>query len=67
MYYQALKSYCKNNEYKVCVVLKHCLKVEELKHWKQNGFCFPNLNSWWSYKNNNYYLRHIPSELLLRV
>ena len=64
MYYQALKSYCKNNEYEVCVVLKHCLKVEELKYWKQNGFCFPNLNSWWSYRNNNYYLRHILSELI---
>ena len=64
MYYQALKSYCKNNEYEVCVVLKHCLKVEELKYWKQNGFCFPNLNSWWSYRNNNYYMRNILSDLI---
>ena len=41
MYSQAMKSYCKNNEREVRVVLKHCLKDEELKQWKQNGLYFP--------------------------
>ena len=32
MYYQALKSYCKNNENEVCTILRTCLNIEALKN-----------------------------------
>ena len=64
MYYQALKSYCKNNEYEICIILKKCIDIEALKQFKRCRFSFPNLNSSWSYRNNNYYLRHVLSELI---
>ena len=54
MYYQALKSHCKNNEYEVCIILKKCIDIEDLKIFKRCGFSFPNLNSCWSNRNNNY-------------
>ena len=64
MYYQGLKSYCKNNQKEVAVLLKNCLKIEELKFIKNSDLFFPNLNNWWSYRNNNYYMRNILSDLI---
>ena len=32
MYHQALKSYCKNNENEVCIILRKCLDIEGLKN-----------------------------------
>ena len=64
MYYQALKSYCKNNENEVCIILRKCLDIEDLKKMKRCGFSFPKLNSWWSYRNNSYYMRYILSKLI---
>ena len=64
MYYQGLKSYCKNNQEEVIVLLKNCLKIEELKFIKNSDLFFPNLNNWWSYRNNNYYMRNILRDLI---
>ena len=64
MYYQAMKSYCKNNSHEVRLILRKCIKIEQLSFMKNNDFNFPNLNSWWSYRNNNYYMRHILSNLI---
>ncbi|MCR9134316.1 MAG: hypothetical protein NXI08_17240, partial [bacterium] len=64
MYYQGLKSYCKYNQEEVTVLLKNCLKIEELKFIKNSDLFFPNLNNWWSYRNNNYYMRNILSDLI---
>ena len=41
MYYQALKSYCKNNENEICISLRKCLNIEDLKNIKRCGFSFP--------------------------
>ena len=64
MHYQALKSYCKNNQDEVTLLLKHCLKIEELKFIINSDLFFPNLNSWWSYINTSYYIRNILSDLI---
>ena len=65
MYYQAMKSYCKNNSHEVSLILRKCTKIEQVSFMeKKNEFNFPNLNSWWSYRNNNYYMRHILSDLI---
>ena len=64
MYYQALKSYCKNNENEVCIILRKCLDIEDFKKIKRYGFSVPNLNSWWSYRSRSYYMRNILSDLI---
>ena len=64
MYYQALKSYCKNNENEVSIVLRTCLNIEDLKHFKRYGLNFPSLNSGWSYRNHDFYLRNILCDLI---
>ena len=64
MYYQALKSYCKNNENEVCIILRKCLDIEDLINFKRYGFSFPNLNSWRSYRNRSCYMRNILSDLI---
>ena len=50
MYYQAMKSYCKNNSHEVSLILRKRIKIEQLSFMKNSGFNFPNLNSWWSYR-----------------
>ena len=64
MFYQAMKSYCRNNSHEVSLILRKCIKIEHFSFMKNNEFNFPNLNSWWSYRNNYYYMRHILSDLI---
>ena len=64
MYYQALKSYCKNNENEVSIVLRKCLNIEDLNNLKRNGSNFPNLNSWWSNRSRAFYMRNILCDLI---
>ena len=53
MYYQTMKSYCKNSSREVSLILRKCIKIEQLTFMKNSDFNFPNLNSWWSYRNIN--------------
>ena len=64
MYFQAMKSYCKNNNEEVTVLLKHCLNIEELKFIINSDLFFPNLNNWWSYRHHEFYMRNILSDLI---
>ena len=46
MYYQAMKLYCKNNSHKVSLILRKCIKIEQLSFMTNNDFNLPNhLNS----------------------
>ena len=40
MYYQALKSYCKNNENEICIILRKCLNIEDFKKLNVVGLAF---------------------------
>ena len=40
-----MKPYCKNNSHEVSLILRKCIKIEQLSFMKNNGFNFPNLNS----------------------
>ena len=64
MYFQAMESYSKNNNEEVTVRLKHCLKIEELKFIINSDLFFPNLNNWWSYRNHDFYMGNILSDLI---
>ena len=63
-YYQAIKSYCKNNSLEVQGILEYCINIQKLKHMMCNWLLMPNLNSWWEYRNTDYYLRNILSDLI---
>ena len=63
MYYQAIKSYCKNNVMEVLKILGECISIKKLKEHKRKGG-FPNLNSYWEYRGYSYYMRHILSCLI---
>ena len=64
MYNQSMKSYCKNDSHEVNLILRKCIKIEQLSFMKKMIFNFPNLNSWWPYRKNNYCVRHSLSDLI---
>ena len=63
MYYQAIKSYCKNNVMEVLKILSECISIKNLKECKRRGG-LPNLNSYWEYRGYSYYMRNILSCLI---
>ena len=63
MYYQAIKSYCNNNIDDVKTVLIHSIEINLLQAGKTIRV-LPNLNSCWSYRNNDYLMRDILSDFI---
>ena len=64
MYFQALKSYCKNNNKEVLSILQRCINIKKLKELKYDRRRFPHLDEYWTYRGRDYYMRDIVCELI---
>ena len=63
MYYQAIKSYCKNEVVEVSNILGDCISIKDLKELKRKGY-LPHPNSCWAFRGREYEMRYIVSELI---
>ena len=64
MYYNAIKSYCKNKIVQVERLLGYCIVLKTLKHMMRDGLFMPNPNVWWENTNTDYPMRNILSDLI---
>ena len=64
MYFQAMKSYCKNNNEEVLSILQKCINIKKLKELKYDRRRFPHLDEYWTYRGQDYYMRDTISELI---
>ena len=63
MYYQAMKSYCKNEVVEIINILGDCISIKDLKELKRKGY-LPHPNSYWTFRGREYEMRYINAELM---
>ena len=50
MYFQAMKSYCKNNSEEVLSILQKRINIKELKELNYDRSRLPHLDEYWTYR-----------------